>query len=134
MDPIAEMFARIKNAQLRKKGSVSITASKIKTDIAKILKEEGFVESFEVAGVGEKKEIKIKLKYRIDEYGKIERGAIVDIVRVSKPGCRIYVTKNKIPRIMGGFGISILSTHLGVLTDMEARKKNTGGEVLAYVH
>jgi small subunit ribosomal protein S8 len=134
MDPIADMFARIKNSQLRKKDAVSIPASKIKTNIAKLLKDEGFIKSFEVVGVGEKKEIKIKLKFRMDQYGKIETGAIADIVKVSKPGCRIYVAKSKIPRIMGGFGVSILSTPLGVLTDVEARKKNTGGELLAYVH
>ncbi|MEN3046566.1 MAG: 30S ribosomal protein S8 [Candidatus Hydrothermales bacterium] len=127
-DPIGDTLIRIKNAALRKKEKVVTLHSKLLVKIAEILKNEGFIKSYEVKGEGVKKELVIYLKY--DEEG---NPLITDVKRVSKPGRRIYVTKDKIPWVNNGIGIAILSTSKGLLTDREARRLKVGGEVLCEV-
>ncbi len=133
VDPIADMLARIKNAQLSRKDEVYIPHSKIKEKIAKILKREGYVEDYVVSEKdkkGNQGTLIIKLKYLDDRNRK---PAIMGLRRVSKPGRRIYVGVDKIPYVRKGLGIAILSTNKGILTDAEARKERVGGEILCYV-
>ncbi len=127
-DPLADMFTRIRNGSKSKFEKVDLPSSQLKQEIAKILKEEGFIKSFKMITDDQKHElIRIFLKY--DE----TRKGIIHIRRVSRPGRRIYTKSNRIPSVMGGLGISILSTPKGVLTDKSARKSNVGGEVLCHV-
>lgn len=126
-DPIADMIIRVKNAFLASKASVSIPHSKLKEAVAKILEAEGYVESFEIKPTASQKTIEIKLKY----IGKIP--AITEVRRLSKPGRRMYATVNDIPRSLGGYGVTIISTSKGVITDKDARKMNVGGEVLCQI-
>ena len=126
-DPIADMLTRIRNAVQAKHETVDVPASKIKLEIARILKEEGFIESYEVSG-DLKKTITITLKY-----GKHNEKVISGIKRISKPGLRVYADVDSIPRVLNGLGIAILSTSEGVITDKQARQKKVGGEVIAYV-
>lgn len=126
-DPIADMLTRIKNAIMAKHKEVKIPHSKMKEKIAEILKREGFIENYEVIGEIPKKEILIKFKIYKGE------NAITDLKRISKPGRRIYVSKDEIPWVMNGLGIAIISTSKGILTDREARKNKIGGEVICYV-
>ena len=121
MDPISNMLTSIKNALAIKKETVEIPASKLKSEIAKILKKEGFIEDYQVIPPFK---IKIKLKYKGKE------PAVTEIKRVSKPGCRIYVKNKEIPTVLRGLGIVILSTPAGVMTGKEAKKKGLGGEVI----
>ena len=121
-DPIADMLTRIRNANNTLKEEVSIPTSTLKVGIAEILKNEGFVE-----GEGAESNIIITLKYR----GKDK--VITDLKRISKPGLRVYAKVNEIPRVLNGLGIVILSTSQGLMTDKEARAKQVGGEVLAYI-
>jgi len=127
MDQIADMLTTIKNAQAVLKETVNIPFSKIKFEIAKILKKEGFIKEVERRGRKSKKYIKITLKYN----GKIP--AISGIKRVSKPGQRIYLGVKEIKPVKGGYGIAIISTSKGLMTDKEARKQKVGGEVICEV-
>ncbi|MBI3793337.1 MAG: 30S ribosomal protein S8 [Nitrospinae bacterium] len=127
-DPIADMLTRIRNATLAGKSHASLPASRTKIKIAEILTNNGYINSFKVAKDGEKSTIKITLKYVGPK-----QGAIVGIRRESTPGRRVYVAAGKIPRILRGMGISIVSTNKGILTDAEARKEKCGGELLCSV-
>ena len=128
-DPIADMLTRIRNANTAKHDTVDVPASKMKLAIAQILLDEGYIKKFEVIEDGVFKTIHITLKYGADKNEKI----ITGLKRISKPGLRIYVGKDELPRVLGGLGIAILSTNKGVITDKEARKLQVGGEVLAFV-
>ena len=128
-DPIADMLTRIRNANTAKFNDVLIPMSKMKLSIAEILKEEGYIENYEIVDNGKFSDIKIILKYRDNKMTKIISG----IKRVSKPGLRIYAGKKDMPQVLNGLGIAIVSTNEGVMTDKEARKRNIGGEVLAFV-
>ena len=127
-DPIADMLTRIRNAISAKHENVSIPASNEKRAIAKILLNEGYIVSYEEVEEAGHKNIVVVLKY--DEEGE---SVIQGLKRISKPGLRIYAQKDKLPRVISGLGIAIISTHKGIVTDKEARKLGVGGEVLAYV-
>ena len=126
-DPIADMLTRIRNAVQAHHETVDIPASKEKVEIAKILKNEGFITEYEVSG-DLKKTITITLKYT-----KGNQKVISGVKRISKPGLRIYAQADKLPRVLNGLGIAIISTSKGLKTDKEARELGVGGEVLAYV-
>ena len=126
-DPIADMLTRIRNANQQRHEEVVVPASKLKIDLAEILKNEGFIKDYKVEGEGVIKNIVITLKYKGNER------AISGLKRVSKPGLRQYAKVNEIPRVLNGLGIVILSTSQGLMTDKEARAKQVGGEVLAYI-
>jgi len=133
VDPIADMLARIKNAQLSRKDEVYIPHSKIKEKIVDILKREGYIEDYVVSEKNKKgtqETLIIKLKYLDDRNRK---PAIAGLRRVSKPGRRIYADVDNIPYVRKGLGVAVLSTNKGILTDAEARQKRVGGEVLLYV-
>ncbi|MEN8252996.1 MAG: 30S ribosomal protein S8 [Patescibacteria group bacterium] len=126
-DPIADMLARIRNAFLARHELVEVPHSKLKEALALILKEHGYVADVEVNKSQVPALIRIKLKY----VGKVP--AITQINRISKPGRRVYSVSKKVPRALGGYGITIVSTNKGVLTDQQARKQNVGGELLCQV-
>ena len=128
-DPIADMLTRIRNANTAKHDTVDIPASKMKLAIADILLKEGYVKAVDVVEEGTFKTIKITLKYGANKNEKILTG----LKRISKPGLRVYASKDELPKVLGGLGTAIISTNKGVLTDKEARKENVGGEVLAFV-
>ena len=128
-DPIADMLTRIRNANTAKHDTVDIPASKMKLAIADILLKEGYVKAVDVVEEGNFKTIKITLKYGANKNEKILTG----LKRISKPGLRVYASKDELPKVLGGLGAAIISTNKGVLTDKEARKENVGGEVLAFV-
>jgi small subunit ribosomal protein S8 len=128
-DPIADMLARIRNAVSAKHSRVDIPASKLKLEIARILKEEGYINNFVVKGEGAKKVVRIFLRY--DARG---TSSITHLSRVSRPGRRVYVGSHEIPRVLGGYGINIVSTSRGLMSGKTARKENVGGEVLAEVY
>ena len=128
-DPIADMLTRIRNANMVKHESVEIPASKLKIELARVLKEEGFISSYEVKEAGKFKVLSITLKY--DESGK---SVITKLQRVSKPGLRSYSKSKNLQKVLGGMGVAIVSTPKGLLTDRKARKENVGGEVLCYVY
>ena len=127
-DPIADMLTRIRNAQVAKHDSVTMPASNMKKNIAKLLLEEGYIKSYEFIDDGLQGSIKITLKY-LDK----KQPVIVGLKRISKPGLRVYAACEDLPKVLGGLGIAIISTSKGVMTDKEARKENLGGEVLCYV-
>jgi len=127
-DPIGDMLTRIRNANTAYHESVDVPLSKIKLEIAKILKREGFIKGFKLV-----KEDKIPMIRIFLKYGPNKEKVISGLKRVSKPGRRIYVGKDELPKVMGGLGIAILSTSSGIMTDKEAREKGIGGEVLCYV-
>ncbi|NMB07863.1 MAG: 30S ribosomal protein S8 [Tissierellia bacterium] len=127
-DPIADMLTRIRNGNDAKHDTVDIPASNIKIEIAQILVDEGFVKGFDVIEDGKQGVIRIELKY-----GQNNEKVISGIKRISKPGLRVYVKKDEIPRVLGGLGIAILSTSKGIKTDKEARREGIGGEVVCYV-
>ena len=127
-DPIADMLTRIRNAVLAKHEFVLIPASKFKIDIARILKEEGFIRDYEVLKGQPHRTIKVFLRYSSKR-----RPLVTGLKRVSKPGLRVYVQKSEIPRVYGGLGIAIMSTPQGVMTGQQAWEKGIGGEVLCYV-
>lgn len=127
-DPIADMLTRIRNAILAKHEEVDVPASRMKLEIARVLREEGFIRGYELIDDGRQGILKLKLKY-----GPNGEQVIHGIKRVSKPGGRIYVKRDEIPRVMGGLGIAILSTSRGIMTDREARRLSIGGEVICYV-
>jgi small subunit ribosomal protein S8 len=126
-DPIADMLTRIRNDQATEKASVAIPASKVKTAIAKVLKDEGYIEDFANRSVDGKDVLEIGLKYYAG------KPVIEKIERVSRPGLRIYRGRDDIPRVMNGLGVAIVSTSRGVMTDRRARETGVGGEVLCIV-
>ncbi len=126
-DPIADMLTRVRNAVRARHASVEIPASNEKIEIAKILKEEGFILKYDVTG-DVKKVITVTLKY-----GPNGEKVINDLKRISKPGLRVYAKADALPRVLNGLGIAIISTSKGLLTDKAAKKANVGGEVVAYV-
>ena len=128
-DPIADMLTRIRNANTAKHDTVDIPSSKMKWAIADILLKEGYVKAVDVVEEGNFKTIKITLKYGANKNEKILTG----LKRISKPGLRVYASKDELPKVLGGLGTAIISTNKGVLTDKEARKENVGGEVLAFI-
>jgi small subunit ribosomal protein S8 len=128
-DPIADMLTRIRNANTAKHDTVDIPSSKMKLSIAKILLDEGYIKSYEVVENGNFKDIRVTLKYGKDKNEKIISG----LQRISKPGLRVYASKNDLPKVLGGLGVAIISTNKGVVTDKEARKLGVGGEVLCFV-
>ncbi len=128
-DPIADMLTRIRNANTAKHDTVDVPASKMKISIAEILFKEGYIKKYELVDVDKFKTIHITLKYGVDKNEKVISG----LKRISKPGLRIYAGSDELPSVLGGFGIAIISTNKGVMTDKEARKENVGGEVLAFV-
>jgi len=127
-DPIADMLTRIRNANRNYAKTVSMPSSKMKEAIAKILKDEGFVEEFSI----EENDIQNTLTLTL-KYGQKKERVITGLKRVSKPGLRVYSKKEELPRVLNGLGIAIISTPKGVMTDKEARKANVGGEVIAYI-
>ena len=127
-DPLADMFTRIRNGSKAKFEKVDVPSSQLKREVAKILKEEGFIKNYKMVADDQRHEmIRIFLKY--DE----NRKGIIHLRRVSKPGRRVYSKSDSIPAVMGGLGLAILSTSKGILTDRSARKANLGGEILCHV-
>ncbi|MDD3122500.1 MAG: 30S ribosomal protein S8 [Candidatus Izemoplasmatales bacterium] len=127
-DPIADMLTRIRNANQMKKQTVDIPASKLKTEILTVLKQEGFITDFVVVNEGVQGLIKVTLKYLQNS----ER-AVRGLKKISKPGLRVYAKSDELPRVLNGLGIAVVSTSRGIMTDREARKQQVGGEVIAYV-
>ncbi len=128
-DPIADMLTRIRNANTAKHDTVDVPSSKMKLAIAKILLDEGYIKSYELAENGKFNDIRITLKYGASKNEKIISG----LQRISKPGLRVYANKEELPKVLGGLGVAIISTNKGVITDKEARKLGVGGEVLCFV-
>lgn len=126
-DPIADMLTRIRNAQSVEKATVSMPASKLKSAIARVLHEEGYIDGFKISGETAKKELIIDLKYYAG------RPVIESIERVSRPGLRIYRGSDSLPKVLNGLGVAIVTTPKGVMTDRKARSSGLGGEVLCYV-
>ncbi len=126
-DPIADMLTRIRNAQMVERATVEMPSSKVKVAIAKVLKDEGYIDGFKVGGEEAKPVLEIALRYYAG------RPVIEKLERISKPGLRIYKGKDEIPRVMNGLGIAIVSTSRGVMTDRAARASGVGGEVLCYI-
>jgi small subunit ribosomal protein S8 len=126
-DPIADMLTRIRNAQGVSKNSVAMPSSNVKVAIAKVLKDEGYIEDFNVEQAGGKAELKIGLKYYVG------RPVIERLERISRPGLRVYKGRDDLPNVMNGLGVAIVSTSKGVMTDRKARATGIGGEVLCYV-
>jgi len=126
-DPIADMFTRIRNGQRVEKDSVTMPSSKLKVAIAQVLKDEGYIEGFNVKADGAKSELQVQLKYYAG------RPVIERIERVSRPGLRIYKGHGDIPQVLNGLGVAIVTTSRGVMTDRRARATGVGGEVIAYV-
>ena len=125
-DPIADMFTRIRNGQMAQKVSVTMPSSKLRVAVAKVLKEEGYITDFAVAG-DVKPVLEVTLKY-------FEGKQVIDTIeRVSRPGLRIYKKKDELPKVMGGLGVAIVSTSKGVMTDRAARNAGMGGEIIGYV-
>jgi small subunit ribosomal protein S8 len=127
-DPIADMLTRIRNALVAKHDTVEVPASNMKLAIAEILLNEGYIKSYTVNEEGVEKMMTIVLKY-----GPNKQRVITGLKRVSKPGLRVYARKDKLPRVLNGLGIAIISTSKGIMTDREARNAGVGGEVLAYI-
>jgi small subunit ribosomal protein S8 len=127
-DPVADLLTRIRNASRAEHEKVDIPSSKLKVRITDLLKEEGFIKNYRLIEDDKQGTLRVYLKY-----GAGNEKMISGLVRVSRPGRRVYVTKDKIPSILGGMGVAILSTSRGVMTDRESRKQQLGGEVLAYV-
>ena len=127
-DPIADMLTRIRNGLMAKHEQVLVPSSRLKLSIARILKEEGFITDCEVVRGKPQRVIKIQLKYHDDK-----KPAITDLKRVSKPGLRVHVGANEIPRVFGGLGIAIVSTSRGVKTGHQAWRQGVGGELLCFV-
>ena len=127
-DKIADMLTRIRNANSMGYTDVTVPASKMKIEIARILKEEGFIKDYKVTGEGAQKNIELTLKY-----GNKKERVITGLKRISKPGLRVYAKKDEVPKVLNGLGIAVISTSKGIMTYKEARKQNLGGEVLAYI-
>jgi small subunit ribosomal protein S8 len=127
-DPIADFLTRIRNANIVRHESLEVPASTIKLEVAKILQREGFIRDVEYIEDDKQNIIRVFLKYV-----KNDERVITNLKRISKPGLRAYVKANEVPKVLNGLGIAIISTSEGILTDKEARERNVGGEVLAYV-
>ena len=127
-DPIADMLTRIRNANQNRAKTVSMPSSKMKEEIAKILKDEGFIEEFSIEENDVQNTLTLTLKY-----GQKKERVITGLKRVSKPGLRVYSKAEDLPKVLNGLGIAIISTPKGIMTDKKARKENVGGEVIAYV-
>ncbi len=127
-DPIADMLTRIRNASSARHKDLTLPSSKVKREIARILTEEGFIESWATATEGVQEMLSMRLKY-VEGRTPVVSG----LKRISKPGLRVYARKTEIPRVLGGLGLAILSTSRGIMTGSQARKLNLGGEVLCYV-
>lgn len=127
-DPIADMLTRVRNAMMARHPKADVPASKLKSEIARILKEEGYILNYKLTEEGAKKFIRVYLKYTPANQPVVSR-----MERVSRPGCRVYVGKDDIPRVLGGLGINILTTPRGVMTGASARKAGVGGEVLCRI-
>ena len=126
-DPIADMLTRIRNANLRKHPTVSVPSSKIKLEILRVLKEEGYISDFVKIEDEKQGMISITLKY-------VNKTSVIKgIKRISKPGLKVYAKRNELPKVLNGLGVAVVSTSGGVMSDREARQKNLGGEVLAFV-
>ena len=127
-DPVADMLTRIRNANVAYKEEIAMPSSKVKAEIARILKDEGYIRDYLVEQTKPQATLKLALKYSRER----ER-SISGVRRVSKPGLRVYAKREEIPRVLGGLGIAIISTSAGLMTDRQARKQGVGGEVIAYV-
>ena len=127
-DSIADMLTRIRNANQMRYKEVSVPASNLKCSLAKILKEEGFIEDYKVVNDNVQGTIELTLKY-----GQNKERVITGLKRISKPGLRVYAKNTEVPKVLNGLGIAIISTSHGVMTDKEARQQNLGGEVLCYI-
>jgi len=127
-DPIADMLTRIRNAIKARHSKVDVPASKLKIEIARILKEEGYILNYKVAEEAPKKTIKIYLKYQGNT-----KPVIASLERISRPGCRVFAGHDEVPSVLGGLGVSILTTPKGVMTGRDARKQGVGGEVLCQI-
>lgn len=127
-DPIADLLTRIRNANRANHEKVDIPFSKMKQEIVRLIKDEGFVKNYKLLEDKRQGTIRIFMKY-----GPNRERVIKDMQRVSKPGCRIYTSADRIPRVLGGLGVAILSTSKGIMTDRQARRASVGGEVLCYL-
>ena len=127
-DTIADMLTRMRNANSMGYADVTVPASKLKVELARILKEEGFIKDYKVVGEDAQKNILLTLKY-----GNKKDKVITGLKRISKPGLRVYVKSDEVPKVLNGLGIAIISTSKGIMTEKQARKENLGGEVLAYI-
>lgn len=127
-DPIADMLTRIRNASRVFHDSVDVPASRLKKELARILKEEGYIRDFKVHQADGRETIRIYLKYAPPK-----RQVITGIKRISKPGLRVYAKQDEVPKVLGGLGVAVLSTSRGVMSDRQARKERIGGEVICYV-
>jgi small subunit ribosomal protein S8 len=127
-DPVADLLTRIRNAINARQQKLDVPTSKLKIEIARILKEEGYISNFKATEEGGHKVLRLYLKY-----GSNNDAAITNLSRVSRPGCRVYVGHKEIPRVLGGLGINILTTPRGVMTGRQARKTGVGGEILCEV-
>ena len=127
-DTIADMLTRIRNANQMRYQEVSVPASNLKVSLAKILKDEGFIEDYKVVNDNVQGTIELTLKY-----GQNKERVITGLKRISKPGLRVYAKSTEVPKVLNGLGIAVISTSRGVMTDKEARKQNLGGEVLSYI-
>ncbi|MBD1869100.1 30S ribosomal protein S8 [Oculatella sp. FACHB-28] len=128
-DTIADMLTRIRNATLARHQTTEVPSTRMTRDIARVLREEGFIADFSESGEGVKRNLVLSLKYR----GKNRRPIINTLKRVSKPGLRVYSNRKELPRVLGGIGIAIISTSSGIMTDRDARRQGLGGEVLCYI-
>jgi small subunit ribosomal protein S8 len=127
-DPVADMLTRIRNASIAYHDTTTMPASKIKVNIARILEQQGYIEGWSLDDAEPQPNLTIRMKY-----GPNRERVIIGLRRISKPGLRVYVKRDEIPRVLGGLGVAILSTNAGLMTDRDARKNGRGGEVLAYV-
>jgi len=127
-DPIADMLTRVRNADSASKSSVTMPVSRKLVEIARVMKQEGYIDDYTVVSGDPQDTLEITLKY-----GPRRQRTIIGIRRISKPGLRVYAKKEDLPRVLGGLGIAVVSTSSGVMTDREARKAGVGGEVIAYI-
>lgn len=127
-DPIADMLTRIRNANMTRKDHVLIPASKLKLEVAKVLKAQGYIQKYDL--IDDKRQGQLRIHLR---YARERDRVITGLRRISRPGMRVYVNSKQIPRVLGGLGIAVLSTSDGVVTDREARRRRIGGEILCYV-
>ena len=127
-DPIADMLTRIRNAVMAKKKEVNMPSSRMKVEIAKVFKEEGYIQNFKVIDDNKQGILNITLKYN-----KEKQNAITGIKKITKPGCRIYCKKDSIPKVLGGLGIAIISTPKGIITGKNCEELGVGGEVICYI-
>ena len=128
-DPIADMLTRIRNGNTARHETVDVPASRTKKAIAEILVREGYVKKYEIVAEGNFETIRITMKYGKDRNDRVLSG----LKRISKPGLRVYASKDKLPKVLNGLGTAIISTNKGIITDKEAREQNVGGEVLAFI-